>query len=447
MAYSVSPISGGETEEELARRKVLERRRRYQLPANPVTGDEIVNSIGKVLGDIATIEPHARHQDVVNNKPSPIPLGPDYEPDKIVVPIPEETKPKTKEDSKKRSSYVKKKLSAKKLKKTTPKKPDYNANLKQVTVDDLKEDVLLEKQDADKAESERLKDRETYGQYAKLFADILATKEEEQRRHDNRHNNARAEIGGLSPVQYSSDHIRRAGNAFADLTANERKEYIQKKLQEKAEAKDAARYADKRKDREDDVAFREKQFKANSDYRAKALRAAQAKASQKAANKPLTQDQAKASGFHLRMTEANEKIRLLEKQGFNRSDLSSSAQMQLPNMLQSSLQQQWEQAEADWISANLRKESGAVIGAEEMAKEGNKYFPRAGDSAATIEAKRKSRLAAERAMAQASGHGVIAPARPQPTQLDQEALKWAIANPNDPRAVKIIEKVKATYGQ
>lgn len=64
------------------------------------------------------------------------------------------------------------------------------------------------------------------------------------------------------------------------------------------------------------------------------------------------------------------------------------------------------QAQRDWVRAKLRKESGAVIGEEEMAEEIRTYFPLPGDSAATIEQKRKSRLQAERQMATMGGAAV-----------------------------------------
>ena len=61
-------------------------------------------------------------------------------------------------------------------------------------------------------------------------------------------------------------------------------------------------------------------------------------------------------------------------------------------------QQQYMNAAENWITANLRKESGAVIGADEMAKEYKKYFPMPADSGALIEQKEKLRKQAEKGM-------------------------------------------------
>lgn len=61
-------------------------------------------------------------------------------------------------------------------------------------------------------------------------------------------------------------------------------------------------------------------------------------------------------------------------------------------------QQQYMNAAENWLTANLRKESGAVIGADEMAKEYRKYFPMAGDSGALTEQKQMLRKQAEKGM-------------------------------------------------
>ena len=54
-------------------------------------------------------------------------------------------------------------------------------------------------------------------------------------------------------------------------------------------------------------------------------------------------------------------------------------------------QQRYMNAADNWVTANLRKESGAVIGAEEKADEYRKYFPVAGDSGAVIQQKEAMR--------------------------------------------------------
>ena len=65
--------------------------------------------------------------------------------------------------------------------------------------------------------------------------------------------------------------------------------------------------------------------------------------------------------------------------------------------------QSYEQAKVDWVRANLRSESGAAIGVDEMSSEIRNYFPVPGDNAGTIEQKRRAREAATLGMIGASG--------------------------------------------
>ena len=72
------------------------------------------------------------------------------------------------------------------------------------------------------------------------------------------------------------------------------------------------------------------------------------------------------------------------------------------NTVESSLRQQYSQAQMDWVRAKLRKESGAVIGADEMADEITTYFPQLGDGDAVIAQKAQARRVSEKAMGEAS---------------------------------------------
>ncbi len=74
--------------------------------------------------------------------------------------------------------------------------------------------------------------------------------------------------------------------------------------------------------------------------------------------------------------------------------------------LTSSVREQYEQAQENWITANLRKESGAVIGPEEMQKEIRKWFPVVGNSPQVIEQKRKARMVAEDSMRRNAGRAL-----------------------------------------
>jgi hypothetical protein len=63
----------------------------------------------------------------------------------------------------------------------------------------------------------------------------------------------------------------------------------------------------------------------------------------------------------------------------------------LANMSESAGRQQYRQAQENWVTANLRLESGAVIGDPEMDKEINKYFPQVYDDQKTIDQKARAR--------------------------------------------------------
>ena len=84
----------------------------------------------------------------------------------------------------------------------------------------------------------------------------------------------------------------------------------------------------------------------------------------------------------------------------------------LKQQLTSAVREQYEQAQENWITANLRKESGAVIGPEEMQKEIRKWFPVVGNSPQVIEQKRKARIVAEDSMRRNAGRALTT----QPSQ-------------------------------
>jgi hypothetical protein len=68
-------------------------------------------------------------------------------------------------------------------------------------------------------------------------------------------------------------------------------------------------------------------------------------------------------------------------------------------------QQQYAQAKLNFITAILRKESGAAISPAEFANEDKKYFPQAGEGPAVVEQKRRARELAIRAMRVQAGPG------------------------------------------
>jgi hypothetical protein len=138
--------------------------------------------------------------------------------------------------------------------------------------------------------------------------------------------------------------------------------------------------------------------------------------------KPLTESQGNATAYGMRMAEANKILTDLEKKGVTNTGFLRSAiggtvgltpfigdKLQeatnalinpLPTFLggPSAQQQQVDQARRNFITAVLRKESGAAIGASEFANEEKKYFPQTGDTDQVIAQKQAARELAIKAM-------------------------------------------------
>jgi hypothetical protein len=143
----------------------------------------------------------------------------------------------------------------------------------------------------------------------------------------------------------------------------------------------------------------------------------------------LTESQGNATAYGLRMREANAILEPLENAGKTNTglikgvvggtvgltpligdkleDVSGSIFNALPRILGglSPEQQQVAQARINFITAILRKESGAAIGRDEFATAEKNYFPKPGDDAATIAQKQQARRTAIKAMEIQAGPG------------------------------------------
>jgi hypothetical protein len=83
--------------------------------------------------------------------------------------------------------------------------------------------------------------------------------------------------------------------------------------------------------------------------------------------------------------------------------LAAGAESVLRPFLSSEAQNNYEQAKENFITAVLRKESGASISPAEFAREERKYFPQVGDDASTIKQKQEARKLAISAIRQVAG--------------------------------------------
>jgi hypothetical protein len=143
----------------------------------------------------------------------------------------------------------------------------------------------------------------------------------------------------------------------------------------------------------------------------------------------MTESQGAAAAYGMRMKEANSILAPLEKSGVKNTGLISgtvggvvglvpligdklesatgSVFNSLPQILGglSPEQQQVAQARINFITAVLRKESGASISPAEFSTAEKNYFPKPGDDASTIAQKQKARETAIKAMEIQAGPG------------------------------------------
>jgi len=153
------------------------------------------------------------------------------------------------------------------------------------------------------------------------------------------------------------------------------------------------------------------------------------KAAREAGNpQAKNEGQGLATGFGMRMKESNAILNAMEDRGITNTGVTrsvvsgilgaipaiggpleektSAAMNVLPSWAggPNAEQQQVEQARRNFITAILRKESGAVISPQEFYAEEKKYFPQLGDEAPVIQQKRAAREIAIRAMDIQSGN-------------------------------------------
>lgn len=144
--------------------------------------------------------------------------------------------------------------------------------------------------------------------------------------------------------------------------------------------------------------------------------------------------QAKDAGFAGRMVESHNQITSLESVGTDRRQAAAGAVPYIGNQLSSPDKQRFEQAKRNFVTAVLRKESGAAISTGEFETEEKKYFPQIGDSPEVIRQKRDAReLAIEGVMAGAgNGYKVPDSYKPQrgkaalPSGQTKSGVKWSV---------------------
>lgn len=126
--------------------------------------------------------------------------------------------------------------------------------------------------------------------------------------------------------------------------------------------------------------------------------------------KPATDAQYVSAGYANRLLESNSVIDSLQNSIAGYNQLGFYAQKALPPKQQSETIQRQSQAELNFVNAVLRKESGAAISQSEYDNAAKQYFPRPGDTAATLAQKAKNRQTAIQTMIRSSGGAFQPPA-------------------------------------
>ncbi|MCB5205007.1 hypothetical protein LH464_21305 [Neorhizobium sp. T786] len=130
----------------------------------------------------------------------------------------------------------------------------------------------------------------------------------------------------------------------------------------------------------------------------------------------LTEAEGKNSGFLVRANDSQKILNTLEGQGTSLWNKTVGAVPVIGNFARSEDAQKYDQAKRDFINAQLRRESGAVISPEEFANAEQQYFPQPGDGPQVIEQKRANRQNAIRGLEIGAGAGLDAASQPSVTQ-------------------------------
>jgi len=118
----------------------------------------------------------------------------------------------------------------------------------------------------------------------------------------------------------------------------------------------------------------------------------------------MTDAQSAAALYADRARSSDEILEKVEIQGKNYAGRAlEKAPLGLGNYFQDPDYQKFEQARRDFINAILRRESGAVINAEEFVNAEKQYFPAPGDSEEVIKQKRENRRIAIEGLSRSAG--------------------------------------------
>lgn len=155
---------------------------------------------------------------------------------------------------------------------------------------------------------------------------------------------------------------------------------------------------------------------------------------------PYTEGQNLSAGFAYRMENANKILNQIEDSGFNPVNLKDFGLQNFPliggsfitRFMLSPKFKQYDVAKIDFSTAQLRKETGAVINDSEIDWINQTYFPMIGDDETTISVKRANREKAILAMKSNAGAAydmIIKEAGSPQDEATKELIERAKNNP------------------
>ena len=141
------------------------------------------------------------------------------------------------------------------------------------------------------------------------------------------------------------------------------------------------------------------------------------------APKEPTQAELGARGYADRAQQAEDELGALLKGGYDPTRLWSTRGEYVPNILKNEKDQQAEQSMRNFVSAVLRKESGAAIPPAELATETVKYFPMRGDKPGVVAQKERARAQAIANLAAEGGKAKSTYQQPAPKGVGRFQIK------------------------
>lgn len=132
-------------------------------------------------------------------------------------------------------------------------------------------------------------------------------------------------------------------------------------------------------------------------------------------DQPLTEVQGNATAYAMRAAHADKLLREIESEGHNPAAFPGIQNRMAGgplNVLSTDAAQRYNATKQNFVTAVLRKESGAAISQTEFDKEDQKYFPQSGDGAKVRADKQRARELAIKALEIQAGPGMKQQAQP-----------------------------------